>query len=84
MKLFGNFNKPVRKKNLKTIVRLHSIQYTTKLVIMTYIFFSLYDKMTHNVVYLFSTPNLGNYQADMTISPLVLNQSKLLKIEYFQ
>ena len=32
--------------------------------------------MTHNVVYLFSiyrgeviTPNLGNYQADMTISP---------------
>ena len=24
--------------------------------------------MTHNVVYLFSTPNLGNYQADMTIS----------------
>ena len=37
--------------------------------------------MTH-VVYLFSTPNLGNYQADMTISPLALNQSKLLK--YFQ
>ena len=36
----------------------------------------------HNVVYLFSTPNLGNYQADMTISSLALNQSKLLK--YFQ
>ena len=38
--------------------------------------------MSHNAVYLFSTPNLGNYQADMTISPLALNQSKLLK--YFQ
>ena len=35
--------------------------------------------MTHNLVYLFSTPNLGNYHADMTISPLALNQSKLLK-----
>ena len=42
--------------------------------------------MTHNVVYLFSiyhgefiTQNLGNYQADMTISPSSLNQSKLLK-----
>ena len=44
--------------------------------------FSIYDEMTHNVVYLFSTPNLGNYQANMTISPLALNQSKLLK--YFQ
>ena len=41
--------------------------------------FSIYDEMTHNVAYLFSTPNLGNYQADMTISPLALNQSKLLK-----
>ena len=41
--------------------------------------FSIYDEMTHNVVYLFSTPNLGNYQAYMTISPLALNQSKLLK-----
>ena len=28
------------------------------------------------------TPNLGNYQADMTISPTAINQSKLL--EYFQ
>ena len=44
--------------------------------------FSIYDEMTHNLVYLFSTPNLGNYQADMTISPVGLNQSKLLK--YFQ
>ena len=39
--------------------------------------------MTHNVVCLFSTPNLGNYQADMTISPTAINQSKLLKyIQY--
>ena len=45
--------------------------------------------MTHNVVYLFSTyhgevitPNLGSYQADMTISPSDLNRSKLLK--YYQ
>ena len=44
---------------------------------------------THNVVYLFSkyhgeviTLNLGNYQADMTISSPTLNQSKFL--EYFQ
>ena len=44
--------------------------------------FSIYVEMTRNVVYLFSTPNLGNYQADMTISPLAPNQSKLLK--YFQ
>ena len=43
---------------------------------------SIYDEITHNAVYLFSLPNLGNYQADMTISPLALNQSKLLK--YFQ
>ena len=42
---------------------------------------SIYDEMSH-VIYLFSTLNLGNYQADMTISPLALNQSKLLK--YFQ
>ena len=43
---------------------------------------SIYDEMSHNVVCLFSTPNLGKYQADMTISPLALDQSKLLK--YFQ
>ena len=29
--------------------------------------FSIYDEMTLNVVYLFSTPNLGNYLANMTI-----------------
>ena len=44
--------------------------------------FLIYDEMTHYVLYLFSTPNLGNYQAGMRISPLALNQSKLLK--YFQ
>ena len=44
--------------------------------------FSIYDEMTHNVVYLFLTPNLSNYQADIRISPLALSQSKLLK--YFQ
>ena len=45
--------------------------------------------MTPNVVYLFSTyhgevitPNLGNYEADMTISTTAINQSKLLK--YFR
>ena len=44
--------------------------------------FSIYDERTLNVVHIFSTPSLGSYQADMTISPLALNQSKLLK--YFQ
>ena len=70
MKLFGNFNKPIRlRKNIrKTIVRLQGQ--------------SIYDKVTHNVVYLFSIANLGNYQVDMTVSPLALDQSKLLK--YFQ
>ena len=45
---------------------------------------SIYDERSHNVVYIYlcSTPNLGNYQADMTISPTAVNQSKLLK--YFQ
>ena len=41
--------------------------------------FSIYDEMSHDVVYLFSTTNLGNHQADMAISPLALNKSKLLK-----
>ena len=59
MKLFGNFIKPIRLRILKTIVRLQGQ--------------SIYDEMSHNVVYLFSPPNLGNYQADMTISPLALN-----------
>ena len=36
--------------------------------------FSTQDEMTHNVVRLFLTPNLGNYQAGMMISPLALNQ----------
>ena len=42
--------------------------------------------MTPNIMNLFSiyhgqvmTLNLGNYKADMAISPLGLNQSKLLK-----
>ena len=35
--------------------------------------FSIHDEMSH-VVYLFSTLNLGNCQADMTISILALNQ----------
>ena len=43
---------------------------------------SIYDEVSHNVVYLLSTPNLDNYQADMTISPLAPNQSRLQK--YFQ
>ena len=110
MKLFGNFNKPIRlRKNiLKTIVRLqgqsihdkmsHNVVYLFSIYDemshnVVYLFsiydemshnvvylFSIYDEMSHNVVYLFSTPNLGNYQAE--ISPLALNQSKLLK--YFQ
>ena len=98
MKLFGNFNKPIRlrKKILKTIVRLQGQSiYSEMTHNVVYLFsiydemthnvvylFSIYDEMTHNVVYLFSTPNLCNYQADMTISPSALNQSKLLK--YFQ
>ena len=56
------------KNILKTIVRLQGQ--------------SIYDEMSHNVIYLFSTPNLSDYKVDMAISPLALNQSKLLK--YFQ
>ena len=61
MRLLENFNKPIRlrKNTLKTIVRLQGQ--------------SMYDEMSHNVVYLFSILNLANYQADMTISPLALN-----------
>ena len=48
---------------LKTIVRLQgqskALNYSTTSYLV-----SIYDKMTHNVVYLFSTPNLGNCQAD--------------------
>ena len=39
--------------------------------------------MTHNVVYLFPTPNLGNYQADMTISPFAVNLRKKSCFEHF-
>ena len=37
----------------------------------------MYDEMSHDVVCLFSTPNLGNYQGDMTISPLFSINDKL-------
>ena len=79
--MFDNFNK-LRKNILKTTVRLQGQSiYDEKSQNVVYLF-SIYDEMsqmTHNVVYLFSTPNLGNYQTDMTISLLALNQSKLLK-----
>ena len=39
---------------------------------------SIYDEMSHNT-YICFQPQICNYQADMTISPLALNQSKLLK-----
>ena len=64
-KLIGNKPMRLRKNILKTIVRLQGQ--------------SIYDEKSHNAVYLYSPPNLGNYQADMTISSLALNQSKLLK-----
>ena len=85
MKLFGNFKKPIRlrKKNiLKTIVSQDQLQGQSIYDEMSHnvlYLFSIYDEITHNVIYLFSTPNLGNYQADMTISPLALNQLNLLK-----
>ena len=84
MKLFGNFNKPIRlrKKILKTIVRLQGQSIYDEKSHNVVCLFSIYDEMSHNVVYLFSTPNLGNYQADRAISPSALNQSKLLK--YFK
>ena len=90
MKFFENFNKPIRlRKNiLKKIVRLYDEKSINKVQSIydemshsVVYLFSICDEMTHNVVYLFSTPNLGNYQANMTISP-ALNQSELLK--YFQ
>ena len=84
MKLFGNFNKPIRlgKNILKTIVKLEGQLIYDEMGHDVVYLFSIYDEMSHNVVYLLSTPNLRNYQADMTISPLALNQSKLL--QYFQ
>ena len=90
MKFFENFNKPIRLRKIflkqlsdydeRSINKGQSI-YDEMSHNVVYLF-SIYDEMTHNVVHLFSTPNLGNYQANMTISPLALNQSKLLK--YFQ
>ena len=84
MNLFENFNKLIRLREniLKTIVRLQGQSIYDKMSHNVVNLFSTSDEMTHNVVYLLSTPNLGNYQAGMTISPLALNQSKLLK--YFQ
>ena len=80
MKLFRNFSKPIRlrKNTLKTIVRLQGQSIYDEMSHNVVYLFSLYDEITH-VVYLFSTPNLVNYQADMTSSPLALNQSKLVK-----
>ena len=74
MKLFGNFNKPIRlRKNfLKTIVRLQGQSIYDEMSHSDVYLFSIYDEMSHNDVYLFSTPNLSSYQADMTISLLAL------------
>ena len=77
MKLFENFNKPIRLR--KKIFLKQLSDYDERSINKNQ---SIYDEMTHNVVYLFSTPNFGNYQANMTISPLALNQSRLLK--YFK
>ena len=83
MKLFRNFNKLIRlRKNIKRNVRLQGQSVNDEMSHNVVCLFSIYDEMSHNVVYLVSTPNLGNHQANMTISPLALNQSKLLK--YFQ
>ena len=63
MKLFENFNKPIRLRKkifLKQLSDYHERSINKGQ--------SIYDEMSHNVVY----PNLGNYQADMTISPLAL------------
>ena len=67
MKLFENFNKPIRlRKNiLKTIVRQQSQSIYDEMSRNVVYLFSIYDEMSHNVVYLFSTPNLGNYPADI-------------------
>ena len=69
MKLFEKFNKPIRLR--KKIFLKQLSDYDERSINKGQ---SIYDEMTHNVVYLFSTPNLGNCQADMTISPLALNQ----------
>ena len=79
--MFGNFNKPIRlRKNiLKTIVRSQGQSIYNEISHNVVYLFSIYGEMTHNVVYLFSTPSLGNYQADMTISPLALKQSNVVQ-----
>ena len=66
MRFFGNFNKPIRlRKNiLKAIVRLQGQSIYDEMSHNVVYLFSIYDEMTRNVVYLFSNPNLGNYQAD--------------------
>ena len=76
MKLFGNFNKPIRlRKNiLKKNVKLQGQSIYNEMSNNVLYLFSIYDEMSHNVIYLFSTPILDNYKADMTISPLALNQ----------
>ena len=87
MKLFENFNKPIRQRKKIFLKQLSDYDERSinkdqsiydEMSHVVYLF-SIYDEMAHNVVYLFSTLNLNNYQADMTISPLALNQSKLLK-----
>ena len=72
MKLFGNFNKPIRlRKNiLKTIFTIQGQSIKDEMSSHNIVYMiSIYDEMTYNVEYLFSTPNLDNYQADITISP---------------
>ena len=55
MKMLGNFNKPIRlRKNiLKTIVRLQGQ--------------SIYDEMSHNVVYLFSIYDEMSHNANLEV-----------------
>ena len=60
------------KNILKTIVRLQGPSIYDEMSHNVVYLFSIYDEMSHNVVHLFSTPNLDNEQADMTISPLAL------------
>ena len=68
------------KNILKTIFRLQGQSIKDEMSSHNVVYFiSIYDKMTYNVEYLFSTQNLDNYQADMAISPQALNQPKLLK-----
>ena len=81
--MFGNFNKPIRlRKNiLKTIVRSQGQSIYDEISHNVVYLFLIYGEMNHNVVCLFSAPSLSNYQADTTISPLALNQSKLFTLK---